>query len=412
MEVNPPRRWRIDHMKIKNIKYIGVFLLLFFTISLIPATPCFAAETQVELISDKNEITVGDTITAYIKIKSKSTFGNFEANLIYDKDILEYQSGSEVITGGNGLLKISDMNAMQSGTSRKYKLEFKAMKEGSCNITFSDDVLVYDESENALPASVKDLTIKVNAQKTASSNAFLKSLKISPSGLTPAFHKNELNYAINVSSDTEQLIIDAVPEDSKATVSISGNESLKEGENKIDITVLAESGNIIEYTINVNRDKAPEDAAVTGEVTVTPQPSDNSFEIVQVNGENYAVFRGRYKLIDAESSMIPEGYVPKEIMVSGVNITVYVPENNTDSDIVLIYAENASKEAAFYQYDTNTGTLLGYAAGEKTDDNSALVSKYRSNLNKAVFAIVLLSLISVFLIGFIIWQYKKLKRHK
>lgn len=388
-------------------KLLWLFLFLLIAVSLIPAQPCQAASAKVSLTSGSTEVTVGKSVYVSININSGTTFTNFEANLIYNQNILKYQGGASVITGGNGYLKISDMNHSQSDNSRKYVLKFKALKSGSCKISFDGDVMVYDESENALAVSSNDLAIKVNAKKTASTDAYLKSLKTSPADLSPAFDKNVYEYSINVNNQTENLIIDAVPEDDKATVTTAGNESLKEGENKVIVSVLAESGNIIEYIINVNREEAPDKAAVTGEATATPGAAQNTFKILESNGEQYAVYNGRYKLVDPDSNVkIPDGYVRKNMTIAGVTITVYVPADQTDREFVLIYAENSSGEDGFYQYDTVEKTLQRYTpAGVNSDQ----ISRYKANLNKAAIIIAFLSVISIFLIFITVWLFRKLK---
>ncbi|MDD3172273.1 MAG: cadherin-like beta sandwich domain-containing protein [Herbinix sp.] len=393
-------------------KYLGVFLLLLIAGSLITAKPCLAASAKVDLTSDNTEVTVGDTIHAYIKINSGTTFGAFEANLTYDDSILEYEGGAAVITGGNGFLKISDMDIAEVTTSRKYALEFKTLKVGECKLSFSD-LMVYDESGNEMPVSSDELAIKVNAKETASADANLKSLITSPTDITPTFDKNILEYSVNVGNETEKLIITAIPEDNKANVSILGNDFLKEGENKIIITVLAESGDVIEYTINVFREYSPENVSGSDNVTVTPAAAQGSFEIVQSNGVKYAVFSGNYKLIEPGNEVvIPEGYNKTVVTITGISITAFVPNNDTESEFILIYAANSSGEEGFYQYDRIEKTLQRYVAGSGNSNVNNQSNDYRSKLNKAAVVIAALSALSILLISIVIWIFIKLKGDK
>lgn len=79
----------------------------------------------------------------------------------------------------------------------------------------------------------------------------LKSLTIEEGNLSPEFEKETIKYELNVSSDVEKLTIEALPEDEKATVAISGNEELKKGENIVKVVVTAEDGTVRTYTIVV-----------------------------------------------------------------------------------------------------------------------------------------------------------------
>ncbi|MDF2944589.1 MAG: hypothetical protein K0S01_3447, partial [Herbinix sp.] len=230
-------------------KQIGVFILLFIAGGFVTAKPCLAASAEIEIASEASSITVGDNVYVYITITSNTLFSDFEANLTYDDNILEYQGGASVITGSSGFLKISDMGITEGSNTRKYTLKFEALQVGTSEISFSGPAMVSDFAlEREMSVSSNVLTLEVKPTVTASSNANLKSLKINPSILEPIFDKNVFNYNVNVGYETENLIIDALPEDNKASVSISGNDFLKEGENKVIVTVLAESGDIIEYT--------------------------------------------------------------------------------------------------------------------------------------------------------------------
>ncbi len=385
-------------MRTGRQKYCWAFLLLILTMALIPALPCLAASAKVELTADGTEFTEGDKVYVYIKINSDTAFGDFEANLTYDDNVLEYTGGASVIKGGNGYLKISDIDVTEKTTSRKYALIFKALKVGVCKLSFSDDVLVYDEEGKVQPVSNSDLTIKVKSKKTASVNAYLKSLITSPVDITPAFDKKELVYNAKVGSETKKLIISAIPEDNKAIVSISGNESLKEGENKIIITVLAESGDVIEYIINVLREGAS-DNPVTEPVTTTPSPAptEEVSEIQQGNGEVNFILHGKYKLIETDSgASIPEGFTKTLIDLSGVSITAYTPNNEPDSEFVLIYAENTTGERGFYQYDRSEQTLQRYhAASAEQSGNNA---KDNKDIKHGTGVIAVLSVLCVVLL--------------
>lgn len=70
----------------------------------------------------------------------------------------------------------------------------------------------------------------------------LKQLTINIEGMTPEFNKDITEYYVVTDLKTEQINVTAIPVDEKATVTISGNTALKEGENTITIGVKAEDG--------------------------------------------------------------------------------------------------------------------------------------------------------------------------
>ena len=98
-----------------------------------------------------------------------------------------------------------------------------------------------------------------NNEQTKSDNANLQSLTLDVEGLSPAFNKNTIEYYLVVSLEVEEIKIDAVPEDNKSTVTVSGNKNLIEGENKVQIAVKAENGNTKVYTIMVIRSNETEE---------------------------------------------------------------------------------------------------------------------------------------------------------
>lgn len=410
-------------MNKKIIKYFGAFLLFLFAGSMLGEKPCFAASAGIDLTADATEVTVGDNIFVYITIDSDTLFGDLEANLTYDDNILEYLSGPPVITGSSGFLKISDIGVSEGSNNRKYTLKFEAMKVGTCELSLLEPAMVYDyDSGLEMSVSSNVLTLKVKAAETASINANLKSLKINPSELTPVFDKKLYEYNANVGYETEKLIVDALPEDDKTTVSISGNEFLKEGENKVIITVLAESGAVIEYIINVFREKAPSEGTITDNTTITPGAAQGTFEVVRIDGEIFAVYDGKYKLIEPGSDVkIPDGYSKTKAILSSISVNVYTQGNDLQNEFYLIYAMNELGEAGFYQYDRIEKTMQRYITEDASGSNNVVTSDekenmksddYRSNLSKAAIIIALLSMVCVLLIAVVIRLYLKLKGFK
>lgn len=225
-------------------------------------------------LSGNSSVKVGDTFT--LTFNFGTNVGAYDSlNVSYDTTMFEYVSGdalSESVWW--------DQTAESKGISTK-TYTFKALKEGSSRITVVSNgtisanetmdslgtvtaekmVNAYvpkDESQNQNQNQTPPATpsTNTNTQKpTSNSNNYLKYLQISEEGLTPNFTRNVTEYSVAVGENVNSLQILARAEDSNARVEISGHESIKEGENKVQIKVTAQNGYYRIYTITVTKTK-------------------------------------------------------------------------------------------------------------------------------------------------------------
>ena len=86
-------------------------------------------------------------------------------------------------------------------------------------------------------------------------NRNLKTLTIDGYEINPVFNKNTVDYYLTVSNDVNSLKVIAVPENSGAKVTITGNNDLKSIENDIVISVKSERGITKTYKIHVTKQK-------------------------------------------------------------------------------------------------------------------------------------------------------------
>lgn len=92
-----------------------------------------------------------------------------------------------------------------------------------------------------------------NNTNVKDTNNYLKSLQVNAEGLSPRFVKTTQNYAITIAENVNELKITATPESNKSKVYISGNTDLKDGNNTITITVVAENGAKRYYKITATK---------------------------------------------------------------------------------------------------------------------------------------------------------------
>lgn len=88
-----------------------------------------------------------------------------------------------------------------------------------------------------------------------SNDATLKSLSITGVQISPEFAANVTSYTANVEEDIAQVEVLAVANNEKATVEITGNENLQNGENTIVVKVTAEDGTVNNYEIKLTKGK-------------------------------------------------------------------------------------------------------------------------------------------------------------
>ena len=116
------------------------------------------------------------------------------------------------------------------------------------------------------------------------SNVYLSTLQVNKEGLTPNFNKYKTSYAITVGEDVGSLNVTATPEVSTSKVSVSGNTDLKNGDNKIYVTVTAENGSKRVYTITVTKTGDPVKSnsylenLIVENATMSPEFSKEVFE--------------------------------------------------------------------------------------------------------------------------------------
>jgi len=101
----------------------------------------------------------------------------------------------------------------------------------------------------------KEVEKKDEEKDKKSDNKNLKSLTVTPEGLSPKFSASVTEYAMSVEDTTKKVDIEAIPEDEKAKVSISGNTDLEVGENTVEIKVTAEDGTTKTYKIIVTKEE-------------------------------------------------------------------------------------------------------------------------------------------------------------
>ena len=197
---------------------------------------------------------VNETVYATASVNVRSSYSK-SSSIIGGLD--EGQSVTRTGIGDNGWSRIS-YNGSTAYVSSDYLTKTKPKVE---------------ETEN------KDDEKEKEEEKSTNKN--LSSLKVTPSGLTPEFDANTTQYTMTVGSNIDKLDIEAIAEDEKAKVEITGNEELKLGDNIIKIAVTAEDGTVRTYMITVTKEETVQfglsELSIEG-ITLTPEFSTGVYE--------------------------------------------------------------------------------------------------------------------------------------
>lgn len=219
---------------------------------------------DASLVRNSSSVTKGKQFKISISV---SSVASATIKLSYDSSKVEFvsASGGTYNNVGNTVL-ISWSSGVNTNGIVAF-VTFKAIDNG--NASFSLNGQYIDEKGNDVGGSgytsinIVDATttpVKTTTN-TKSNNANLKVLSLDKGTITPVFSADTMEYKVNVDDTINEVDVTATPDDSKATVNISGNKDLKVGENTISIDVTAEDKKTKKtYKIIVNKQVPPEKA--------------------------------------------------------------------------------------------------------------------------------------------------------
>ena len=280
---------------------------------------------SVSVKASSSSITKGGTVTFTTTVSSSSPLVTIEGSLSC--------SGA----GVNGGANLSFEDSSNSIYSKTFTYTAKANSTGTITCSTSG-VRILDMSSSdwinlnnaSTSVSVKDAV--VIPPKEYSSNNYLEELSIDGFELSPEFDKETLEYSVEVPNDTEKVIINAKKEDSTASVSGSGEVSVSEGANKIEVKVTAQNGNERVYVINVNvKELDP--------INVT------------VDDKEYTIIRKNDVLEP------PAGYEETTVKIGDEDVLAYT---NDKTKYTLVGLKDEDGNGAWYIYDEEKDTYTPY----------------------------------------------------
>lgn len=236
-------------------------------------------DVMLEVASD--DIVSGDTFKVnYVLEITDNSVNTIAGQFKYDEEVLELVDVSSELgwigSAKNGkFLYIDDERLTDEGRYVLLTATFKALKSGTSEVSVENP-----EFYNNNVQYILDNDIKTNVLVNASSDNTLSSLTVA--GNVISLVDGVMDYQVTVENETVSSVVEAITNNERASVSsIVAPEELTVGENKITITVVAENGDELIYTVTVIRKEAvkeenPTNMNYQGDAdTVVPDDSDD-----------------------------------------------------------------------------------------------------------------------------------------
>jgi len=396
-------------------KKILIFVY-FITCFLIGSNCCYATSASIK--SSSVSLVKGNNVTITYTINSDSPLVSIEGTLKC--------SGAGINTGID--LRFDDSS--NSLYSKSYTLTVKPTTAGSMSC-FSEGVRLTEMAkDNWQNISNKQIGITINnpvviPPKQYSSNNNLSNLVVEGYTLDKNFDKDVLEYNVEMPNGVEKITISASTADDKAKVSGIGEKAVVEGNNKIEIKVTAENGNVKTYVINAKvkeldpiavKIENKEYTIVRKEGTIDPiegyekskitigedevlsyYSETTKFDLVILKDgdgkEDYYIYKdGKYNLykeynfsgvklylINEEK---PDNFIDSELTINNEKIKAYQFDLNNDNYTYALDENNASSINNYYlvhAMNVNTGNINYYLI-DKLENTAIRYDKELSNM--------------------------------
>lgn len=239
-----------ENMKI-GVKKIIVYMIMCFVI-IMAMTPKVQAAGLVIAFS-KSTANVGDTIT--IKVTGNEVKGNVKLTVSGNATLKE-----DTVSLDNGPASV-DLDVNGTGSIRVVATSVDDMQDSATGTPYSTGGTITVEGTSDSDSSNDTTT------EQESSNANLSNLGIRPNDFS-GFKPGTTTYNVTVPEDVESVEVYATAQDSAATVSGTGSQTLAYGENTLSVVVTAEDGTTKTYTINITREGEEETGETEGETEI------------------------------------------------------------------------------------------------------------------------------------------------
>ena len=415
------------------MKKIITFIISLILINI--ANTSIAIENLV-LSTENDNVNINQAFKIYVNIGDINV-ASYTLNIYFDNTKIEYVSGSDntnVIN--NRIINIWYDETGGKNTKNNQQIavfEFKAKEAGTA--TFFLDAELFDSNGKEIESNngytriniieKENNNAKTNDNLTQSNNSLLKIMRLDKEGITPEFSPDIKEYYFTTDLSTNSLNITAIPETENSKVTITGNENLKEGLNKILIEVTSSDNTsksvyVINATKTDNKDPPNTNLETLAIENVDLEPIFetnilNYKASVANDVENINVFAvpekiegkveisGNTKIKEGDNEVIikviaPNGYTYK-------NYIINVHRRTKEEDIKLEEEQKVNKE--------QLNEILEEKGIEFLSNGEIIENSEESSNNKRSSNIIALLIISsIIIISIVIFMIYKLKNKK
>ena len=167
--------------------------------------------------------------------------------------------GWQLTDGTHETYSEDDMDGFESAVNKVHNITIKKVE-----VKTTEPAEVKPSTNTDTSNAITNITTekKENNETTSkdadgkSNNNYLKKLDVK--GYIFNFYKRNNNYDLEIEQGVNELELEVIPEDMKATYEIKGDKDIKGNNNTIEVIVTSESGKKNTYTINITYEKEKE----------------------------------------------------------------------------------------------------------------------------------------------------------
>lgn len=196
-----------------------------------------------------------------------------------------------------------------------------------------------------------------NGGDVKSGNNYLQSITLNVGNLVPEFYRETFEYTVeNIPEDVMEMEISATAEDERASISGLGPVTLEEGENRLQLSVTAENGNVREYVLVVNKKETIKESDLRlSNLEISKINRNGEFSTLEIpfdkeNFEYTADVEEDIEDLDVKPTVEKEGIIvettgDKNLQAGENNVTITLTSQE-DETIKTTYVIKVNREAA------------------------------------------------------------------
>lgn len=328
--------------------------VLILIIMLLSFTSTVKADGDLSFaISAPSEININDKATIVISISSfNNTKGDINTCSFKITATNELSNQERVSVLENWAITSSDTENMTISTSSSpisslteatKLLNINANISDATQITISN-ITCYGDSNKDNPYTANDVSTTIS-KKQYSAN--LKELSTSPVNISPAFTSDNLRYNVELASNQSSLTINAVTEDSNATVKIMVNGEEKDttlaitDKETIISIIVSNNGETKTYTLNVVKDDNNDEPITTISTELSKLEINGTNIELKTNAREYSITVGNnvsstriVAQLKDSNAKFKDNYGPRDVQLNvGTNTfeIVVIGDENTET---------------------------------------------------------------------------------